>query len=277
MRIAVTGAGGGLGRAFLGSIPSGHKIHGFTRSDLDVRSHDEVMALLAPLEADVILHCAALTSVDGCEAEPERAAETNVLGTFNVAHAARRSGARLVAISTDYVFDGEKGASYDEGDRPNPLSVYGWTKLAGERAAESVSPDLLVIRTAWVFGSGRDFLSRAVRSLRAGQEVGGIVDQVGSPTHVNDLAVRILPLIGSDVRGIVHLAGPEATTWHDVLVRAKRAGGLAGEVVAQKADEVGRPAPRPANSSLTSVVLAGTGVPPMPPLDDAIGRVLSDV
>ena len=277
MRIAVTGAGGGLGRAFVGSIPSGHEIHAFTRSDLDVRRHDEVMALLAPLEADVILHCAALTSVDGCEAEPERAAETNVLGTFNVAHAARRSGARLVAISTDYVFDGEKGASYDEGDRPNPLSVYGWTKFAGERAAESVSPDLLVIRTAWVFGSGRDFLSRAVRGLRAGQEVGGIVDQVGSPTHVNDLAVRILALIGSDVRGIVHLAGPEATTWHDVLVRAKRAGDLAGEVVAQKADEVGRPAPRPANSSLTSVVLAGTGVPPMPPLDEAIGRVLSDV
>jgi dTDP-4-dehydrorhamnose reductase len=277
MRIAVTGAGGGLGRAFLASVPAGHEVHGFARADLDVRDHDEVVRTLVPLEPDVILHLAAMTSVDGCQAEPGRASETNVLGSFNVAIAARRSGAHLVALSTDYVFDGEKGAPYDEGDRPSPLSVYGWTKLAGERAAEAVAPDLLVVRTAWVFGSGTDFLSRAVRGLRAGEEVGGIVDQVGSPTHVLHLAERLLPLIESDVRGIVHLAGPEATTWHDVLVRAKRAGGLAGEIVEQKADEVGRPAPRPANSSLTSVVLSGTRVPPMPPLDEAIEKVLADV
>jgi dTDP-4-dehydrorhamnose reductase len=277
MRIAVTGAGGGLGRAFLDSVPSGHEVHGFARADLDVRDHDEVVRMLVPLEPDVILHLAAMTSVDGCQAEPGRASETNVLGSFNVAAAARRSGARLVALSTDYVFDGEKGAPYDERDRPNPLSVYGWTKLAGERAAEAVAPDLLVVRTAWVFGSGTDFLSRAVRELRAGEEVGGIVDQVGSPTHVLHLAERLLPLVESDVRGIVHLAGPEATTWHDVLVRAKLAGGLAGDVVEQKADEVGRPAPRPANSSLTSVMLSGTRVPALPPLDEAIERVLSDV
>jgi len=277
MRIAVTGAGGGLGRAFLASVPGGHEVHGVARTDLDVRDHDEVVRTLVTLEPDVILHLGAMTSVDGCQAEPGRASETNVLGSFNVAAAARRSGARLVTLSTDYVFDGEKGAPYDERDRPNPLSVYGWTKLAGERAAEAVAPDLLVVRTAWVFGSGTDFLSRAVRRLRAGEEVGGIVDQVGSPTHVLHLAERILPLIESDVRGIVHLAGPEATTWHDVLARAKLAGGLAGDVVEQKADEVGRPAPRPANSSLTSVVLSGTRVPAMPPLDEAIGRVLADV
>lgn len=276
MRIAVTGAGGGLGRAFVASVPAGHAVSAFARADLDVRDHDQVVSTLVPLEPDVILHLAAMTSVDGCQAEPGRASETNVLGTFNVAVAARRSGARLVALSTDYVFDGEKGAPYDERDRPNPLSVYGWTKLAGERAAQAVAPDLLVVRTAWVFGSGKDFLSRAVRELRAGEEIGGIVDQVGSPTHVGHLAERLLPLVESDVRGIVHLAGPEATTWQDVLVRAKRAGGLPGEVVAQKADEVGRPAPRPANSSLTSVVLSGTRVSPMPPLDEAIERVLSD-
>ena len=276
MRIAVTGAGGGLGRAFVATASGAHKGHGFARADLDVRDHDAVIRALVPLEPEVILHCAAMTSVDGCQAEPGRASETNVLGSFNVAAAARRSGARFVALSTDYVFDGEKSAPYDERDRPNPLSVYGWTKLAGERAAEAVAPDLLVVRTAWVFGSGTDFLSRAVRRMRAGEEVGGIVDQVGSPTHVVHLAERLLPLVESDVRGIVHLAGPEATTWHDVLVRAKRAGGLSGEVVEQKADEVGRPAPRPANSSLTSVVLPGTRVAAMPPLDEAIERVLSD-
>jgi dTDP-4-dehydrorhamnose reductase len=277
VRIAVTGAGGGLGRAVVAAASPVHEVRGFARTDLDVRDHDAVTRALGPLEADVIVHCAAMTSVDGCEAEPARAAETNVLGSFNVAVAARRSGARLVAISTDYVFDGEKGAPYDERDRPDPLSVYGWTKLAGERAAQAVVPDALIVRTAWVFGSGKDFLSGAIRRLRAGEEVGGIADQVGSPTHVGDLADRLIRLIASDGRGIIHLAGPEATTWHDVLVRAKRAGGLTGEVVALKAEEVGRPAPRPAYSALTSVVLNGTVVPPMPPLDEAIERVLADV
>jgi dTDP-4-dehydrorhamnose reductase len=277
VKIAVTGAAGGLGRAFLAAVSAEHEVHAFARRDLDVRRHDEATEALGSVEPDVILHLAAMTSVDGCEDDPQRAAETNVLGSFNVAVAARRTGALLLAVSTDYVFDGEKGEPYDERDLPNPLSLYAWTKYAGERAVLALAPDPLVVRTAWVFGTPDDFVSSAVRRLRAGREVGGIVDQVGSPTHVGHLAERLLPLVDSGVRGVVHLAGPEATTWHDVLVRARRLGGLPGDVLEQKSDELGRPAPRPANSALTSVVLPGTDVPPMPPLDEAIGRVLADV
>lgn len=276
MRIAVTGANGRLGRAFLAAVPDGHLVDAFARSDLDVRRYEEVAERLVPLAPDVIMHFAAMTSVDGCEVDPQRAAETNVLGSFNVAAAARRTGALLVAISTDYVFDGEKGTPYDERDTPVPLSLYAWTKYAGEGAA-ALAPDHVIVRTAWVFGSGDDFASDAIRRLRAGEEVGGIVDQVGSPTHVAHLAERLLPVVRSGVRGVVHLAGPEATTWHDLLVRAKLLGGLSGEIVPQKADELGRPAPRPANSSLVSAVLPGTEVPPIPPLDVAIRRVLADV
>jgi dTDP-4-dehydrorhamnose reductase len=275
VRIAVTGAGGGVGRALLDAVPARHQVHALTRRELDVRRHDDVASVLGSIEPDVIVHLAAMTSVDGCEEEPQRAGETNVLGSFNVGAAARRTGAVLVALSTDYVFDGEKGEPYDERDRPNPLSLYAWTKYAGELAA-AVAPDLLIVRTAWVFGAGDDFVSNAVATLRAGREVGGIVDQVGSPTYVAHLADRLLPLVASGVRGIVHLAGPEATTWHDVLLRAKRLGDLPGDVVEQKAAELGRPAPRPTNSALTSVVLSETEVPPMPPLDEAIGRVLAD-
>lgn len=276
MRIAVTGANGRLGRAFLAAVPDGHLVDAFARSHLDVRRYEEVAERLVPLAPDVIMHFAAMTSVDGCEVDPQRAAETNVLGSFNVAAAARRTGALLVAISTDYVFDGEKGTPYDERDTPVPLSLYAWTKYAGEGAA-ALAPDHVIVRTAWVFGSGDDFVSDAIRRLRAGEEVGGIVDQVGSPTHVAHLAERLLPLVRSGVRGVVHLAGPEATTWHDLLVRAKLLGGLSGEIVPKKADELGRPAPRPANSSLVSAVLPGTEVPPIPPLDVAIRRVLADV
>ncbi|MGH2678047.1 MAG: SDR family oxidoreductase [Actinomycetota bacterium] len=273
----MTGAGGGLGRAFLAAAPDQHEVHGFSRQQLDVRSFDAVRDALDPLAPDVILHLAAMTSVDRCEEEPQRAGETNVLGSFNVAAAARRTGAVLLLLSTDYVFDGQKGALYDEGDRPNPLSLYGWTKLAGERAAESVGPDLVIVRTAWVFGTGDDFLTSALRGLRGGQEIRGIADQVGSPTEVGALAERLLAVAASGLRGVVHLAGPEPITWHEVLVRARQLGDLPGTVLAQKADELGRPAVRPPYSALTSVVLPGTDVPPMPSLDESIRKVLADV
>jgi dTDP-4-dehydrorhamnose reductase len=266
-----------VGRAFRASVPRHHDVYGFTHRDVDVRSFDAVVDALDRIHPDLVLHLAAMTSVDACEADPQLATETNVLGSFHVAVAARRTDATMVALSTDYVFDGEKGEPYVEEDDPNPLSMYAWTKLAGERAARSVVSDILVVRTAWVFGAGDDFVSNAVRSLRAGQEVGGIVDQVGSPTHVAHLAERLLPLAASGLRGVVHLAGPEVTTWHDVLTRARDLGDLPGNVLEQKADELGRPALRPANSSLGSSVLAGTDVPPMPSLDEGIRRVLSDV
>jgi dTDP-4-dehydrorhamnose reductase len=136
---------------------------------------------------------------------------------------------------------------------------------------------LLIVRTAWVFGTGDDFLTNALRGLRGGQEIRGIADQVGSPTEVTALAERLLAVASSGVRGLVHLAGPEPITWYEVLVRAKELGDFPGTVLAQKADELGRPAARPPFSALTSVVLTGTDVPPMPSLDDSIKKVLADV
>ena len=279
MRIAVTGAGGGLGRAFLSSVGEKHEVHAFTRQALDVTWSEEAVAgALVPLEPEVIMHFAAMTAVDACEELPGQAFESNALGTAHVAKAAREVGALLVAISTDYVFDGEKEEPYDERDTPNPLSVYGRTKHFGEVAAQAVVPDCLIVRTAWVFGAGNDYASKAVRRLATGEEVGAIADQVGSPTHVRHLAERLMPLVDSGVRGLVHLAGREAVSWHDVLLRAKELGQLPGEVVAQKADELDRPAQRPANSALTSVVIdEGSGILPMPLLDEGIGKVLQDV
>ena len=277
MRIAVTGAGGGLGRAFLDVVPSEHEVHAFARQELDVRDTDAVMTALVPPKPQIIFHFAAMTSVDACEEEPRRAAETNVLGSFNVAAAAREAEALLVALSTDYVFDGGKGTPYDERDEPNPLSVYARTKLGGEVAARALAPEHLVVRTAWVFGAGNDFVSGAVRRLAAGETIGAIVDRTGSPTYVVHLAERLFPLATSGLRGLVHLAGPRPSTWYDVVVRAKELGQLPGEILEQKNDELGRPAPRPANSALTSVSLPSTAVPPMPALDEAIQKVLSRV
>jgi dTDP-4-dehydrorhamnose reductase len=276
MRIAVTGAGGGLGRAFVASVGAEHEVHPFTRQELDVRSATAVEEALVPLAPEVVFHFAAMTAVDACEVDPQAAAATNALGSRWVAQAAKQAGAVLLAISTDYVFDGEKEKPYDEGDVPNPISVYGRTKYEGEGAIRETGGSSLIARTAWVYGAGGDFVSKAIRRLADGEEVGAIADQIGSPTHVAHLAERLIPLVDSGLRGLVHLAGRNPASWYEVLSRAKELGALSGEVVAQKADELDRPARRPANSALTSVKLTGA-IPPMPQLDEGIKKVMADV
>jgi dTDP-4-dehydrorhamnose reductase len=279
MRVAVTGAGGGLGRAFRERGAAGHEVVGFRHVDLQVEDADLVEQRLVPIRPDVVLHLASMTSVDECEEDPDAARTVNVEGTANVARAAERCGAVLVLLSTDYVFDGEKDAPYDERDEPNPLSVYGLTKLHAEEAARNALPveRLVVIRTSWVFGTEGEFVRRSVERLAAGAEIGGIVDQTGTPTYVRHLGERLVPVVESGLRGVVHLAGPEPTTWYDVLGRARDLGSLPGSVVEQKADELGRPAPRPRSSALRSVILPGTRVPPMPPLHEALRDLVGEV
>jgi dTDP-4-dehydrorhamnose reductase len=268
MRIAVTGSGGGVGRAFLRSAPAHHDVTAFTHDDLPVEDRHQVMRALAAAEPEAILHLAAMTAVDGCEQDPERAFAMNALGTRNVALAGREVGAVVVYLSTDYVFDGEKEAAYHEFDRTNPRSVYGASKLAGEAEVRRHAGEHLVVRTSWLFGGGDDYVSRALGQLAAGETAGGVVDRTGTPTFVPHLAGLLPRLIVSGIRGTVHVAGPETTTWFDLLERAKRLGGLTGEVVEQKSADLGLPAPRPSNSALKSLVLSEEHA--LPPLDDAI-------
>jgi dTDP-4-dehydrorhamnose reductase len=278
VRIAVTGAGGGVGKAFLELGAGAHDIVPFTHAELPVEDSETVGERLAAARPDVVLHLAAMTSVDVCQEDPEGALAVNVRGTDNVARTAAAAGAVLVALSTDYVFDGEKEEPYDERDTPNPLSVYGASKLQAEKAAEAAMrpEDLAIVRTSWVFGAPGEFVRSSVRALSAGEEVGGIVDQVGTPTYSRHLAERLVPLLESGVRGVVHLAGPQPATWFEVLSRAQEIGDLPGRVLERKGDELDRPAPRPKNSALTSAVLPGTSVPPMPPLDEGLREIVEE-
>ncbi|MGZ4130252.1 MAG: SDR family oxidoreductase [Actinomycetota bacterium] len=274
MRLVVTGAGGGLGRAFLAQLPPHHDVHAFDHAALDVGDHDAVMRSIPLLRPDAVLNLAAFTDVDGCESDPARAARDNALGPQNLALAARACGAVLLHVSTDYVFDGTKGAPYDELDAPDPLSAYGRAKLAGERFVRELVAEHIVVRTGYVFGAGDDYASRAMQRLRDGHAAGGIRDRIGSPTFVRHLAGRLLPILVTGRFGTYHVAGPEATSWFDVLERAREIGGLPGAVEPQEAGTLGLLAPRPPCSALTSVFLTHLGIDPLPPLDDALAEWL---
>lgn len=236
----VTGAGGQLGRALCEEF-GGEGVVGLTRAEWDVELPPPV-GLEPP---DVVLHAAAWTDVDGAEDDPQGAAAANVGGTANVA----ALGVPVVYYSTDYVFDGRKGAPYVESDGPNPLSAYGRTKLHGEAAA---GEQAWIVRSSWLFGpTGSNFVRTMLRLGAETDEVAVVDDQRGTPTYVGHLAAatrRILLL----PHGVYHVAPEGEATWADFAEAIFEEAGLPTRVRRISTAELGRPAPRPAYSVLRS-------------------------
>ena len=252
MKLLVTGAGGLLGQACVRLASHKHDCVGLTRQGLDITDRSAVQSAFARFAPDAVLHCAAYTNVDGAESDPERAMEVNAEGTESVAQAARQAGAKMLYVSTDYVFDGEKQTPYVEDDATNPLSKYAQSKLEGERRVVGVSPgEHLIVRSGWLYGSGKGFVDWALRRLEAGEVLRAVADQVGSPTWVKDLAEAILVLTEKQLSGTFHVVNHGETDWLGAARILAEHVGMEGSLVesVSMADLV-RAAPRPCYSAL---------------------------
>ncbi|MFQ5791894.1 MAG: dTDP-4-dehydrorhamnose reductase [Acidobacteriota bacterium] len=276
MRIAVTGAAGLLGSSLSRLLRGRHDCWPLSHSDLDVTDGDAVCQGLSELEPEAVLHCAAYTHVDGAERDEARAMEVNAKGAEYVARAARRVGALMVYVSTDYVFDGEKAAPYREEDPPRPRSRYGLSKLEGERRVAEVNPaDHLIVRTAWLYGSGKGFVDWLCRRLDVGEPVRLVADQVGSPTWAPDLAEALLCLVENGQRGIFHFVNKGETSWLDFgRAVAELTGHPEARIEAVAATDLGRPAPRPDYSVLAVEKFEKATGRSVPSWRDALGRCL---
>jgi dTDP-4-dehydrorhamnose reductase len=252
MKILVTGAGGMLGRDVVAAAAHvNHEVVALAHADVDVTNGTKLRAAVARAKPDVVVNCAAWTDVDGAEADPEGAAVLNARAAGAVAAAAATVGASVVQPSTDYVFDGEKDDPYVESDQPNPLSVYGRTKLDGEHAVAEANPRHLVVRTSWLFGvSGPNFVETM---LRLGSELGEVVvvrDQVGCPTYTAHLAEALVRLAEGQDFGLHHVAGGGECSWFDFATEIFEQAGVECRTLSCTTDDFPRPARRPARSVL---------------------------
>jgi dTDP-4-dehydrorhamnose reductase len=282
MKILLTGANGQLGTELLAVTDvAGDEVVACSHADLDVADREAVLQAVEMVAPDVVLHLGAWTNVDGCETDPARAYTVNALGTRNIAEAAHGVGARVVYLSSDYVFDGRGGGPagglpYTEWDTPNPQSHYGRSKLGGEHELEGIlGPDATIVRTSWVVGRyGQNFVKTMLR-LAADSEVSPTVvdDQLGCPTFTADLAVVVRQLAVLRAPGIFHVCNEDAVTWCEFAKAIfKAAGADPGRVRAVTSQEyaAGRltvTAPRPSYSVLARIALGGVGlaVPPWGP------------
>jgi dTDP-4-dehydrorhamnose reductase len=254
MKVLVTGAGGMLGRdVVLAAGNAGHDVVGFGHRELDIVDSDGLAAKFELERPDVVINCAAWTDVDGAEEAELAAMAVNGSGAGQVAAAAAAVGASVLYVSSDYVFDGAKGAPYVETDQPAPLSAYGRTKLAGEEATAAANKRHFVVRSSWLFGiGGSNFVETMLRLAATQNEVLVVRDQVGSPTYTWHLAYGLVRLIEGVEFGIHHMAAAGSCSWYDFAREIFDQAKVECRVLSATTDMLGRPAPRPPYSALAS-------------------------
>ena len=274
MRVALIGADGMLGHA-IQKVFSDVEVVGFTIDVLDITKLDDTVRKIKDVRPDFLIHTAAVTNVDLCEAEPEKAYLVNGLGARNVAMACEEARCPVLYISTDYVFDGTKGAPYNEWDGPNPVSVYGLSKLMGERFVSSLTNRFYIVRTSWLYGpDGNNFVDTITRLLSEKESLKIVDDQHGSPTYTVDLAKKLRQLLGRGY-GTYHITNTGSCTWYDFAVAIAAKKGINKPIFPITSAEFNRPAKRPAYSVLANTLLRLEGIAEARHWEEALQEYLS--
>ena len=275
MRVTLFGASGLLGKALL-SEWSGDTVTGLTSHAADIRDAKRVQDVVQESNPEWIVLAAAYTDVDGCEGNPDLAFAVNRDGAVNVAVAAKKVGARLVFLSSDYVFDGKKTTPYEIEDARNPQSVYGRTKAEAEIRLLALMPECCIARTSWLFGIGGKCFPDTILKLAASRPALDVVnDQRGCPTYSVDLARAIVRLCRKDASGIVHVTNANNCTWFEFAQDIISGAGLATVVRPVSSQQMARPAPRPSYSVLSATRLRALGIE-MPSWRDSLRRYLEE-
>lgn len=252
LKVVITGAEGQLGKDLIRAFAADHQLFAFSKRQLDVAETEQFLRIVKQIHPDIIIQAAAYTNVDGAELNPDIAYRTNAIGARNAAIAAQQTGAKLVYVSTDYVFNGNKGTPYTEFDIPAPTCVYGASKWAGEQLLQMFCNRFFIVRTAWLYGMhGKNFFHKIISQA---QEQGGIraaYDQFGSPTYTMDLVEFIGQLMTTEKYGIYHAANQGCCSRYDFVRKILELMGLGTVPVTPVAgSEFCLPAPRPVNSAL---------------------------
>lgn len=276
MKVLVTGYSGQLGYdVFHEGINRGLQMFGTSSKDLDIIDKTQVYTYVNSLEPDVIIHCAAYTAVDKAEDDQERCYEVNVIGTKNVAEAAKQVGAKFVYISTDYVFNGQGNEPYTENDQTNPIGYYGYTKLEGEKVVQTILEECFIIRISWVFGiNGNNFIKTMLSLSETRDELNVVGDQCGSPTYTFDLSRLVLDMIETDHYGIYHASNEGFCSWAEFAEEVFEISGKKVKVNAISTEEYPTRARRPKNSKMSKQKLVNSGFQKLPMWKEAIAHYL---
>jgi dTDP-4-dehydrorhamnose reductase len=256
-RILVIGANGMLGRDLVEVLRTSSRndeVVAWDLGDIDIREEQSTMAKIESMYPEIVINVAAFTNVDECESNEEKVFAINAEGMRHVALGALRCHAKVVYLSTDYVFDGRKKEPYLESDPPNPLNVYGRSKWKGEQYVQELVENSLIIRTQWLYGRyGNNFVTSILRQVREKRVLSIVNDQIGSPTYTKDLSKAIAVLIQRDVKGIFHVANRDLCTWYTFGQAILKLTGIVGvKIIPISSKELGRPAPRPSYSALST-------------------------
>ncbi len=277
MRVMVLGAKGQLGGAFCEFLRPQVHVYPFSREELDITDLGALMRMCSELSPSLILNCAAYTQVDRAEEERARSYLVNALGARNVAFCGYKVGAKVVYFSTDYVFDGEKRTPYTEFDPPSPLSVYGHSKLWGEKFTALFNPDHLIIRVSWLYGRrGKNFVKTLVRLVKeeGKKTLRIVVDQKGTPTYAEDVVGKTWELVERNAVGLYHVTNGGETTWFHFAQEIVRLLDLPAEVVPIESSAYLALAKRPSYSVLHNLMLQLEGIPLLRNWQEALGEFL---